>query len=235
MSLSQIVVGVDVGGAKKGFHAVALRGGKFFGKLATADAAAVVTWCRSLNALAVGVDAPCKWSLNGHARPCERALAFAGFSTFATPSAALGERHPFYGWMVNGIELYRLLNPRFRLYDEQSSAATPVCFETFPQAIACALAGKMLSAKNKRIERPRLLQQAGISLDSTAGIDTVDAALCALTAHHFLMDQYHTYGEAEEGFIIVPSSISLFSITRGPASISSASPASGLSQPPIPL
>jgi len=36
-------------------------------------------------------------------------------------------------------------------------------------------------------------------------IRTVDAALCALTAHDFLAGRFKTYGDAAEGFIVVPA------------------------------
>ena len=41
------VVGIDVGGARKGFHAVALIGGAYAGQLATADVQELAHWCRS--------------------------------------------------------------------------------------------------------------------------------------------------------------------------------------------
>lgn len=204
-SRASFVVGVDVGGSKKGFHAVALRDGRFFRKLATLDAAAVAHWCRVLHASAVGIDAPCCWSLTGRARPCEQALHRAGITAFATPALAVGLRHPFYGWMLNGAELFRLLTPHYRLFDGRTATSRPVCFETFPHAVACALAGTILSARNKRVDRPRLLRQAGVSPDSLASLDHVDAALCALTADHLLAGTYSAYGDAAEGFILVPN------------------------------
>ena len=201
---AQIVIGVDVGGPKKGFHAVALRGGQFFEQYATLDVREVVSWCRKLEASAIGIDASCCWSRTGRSRPCERALAAEGFHTFATPSRTIGERNPFYRWMCNGAELFRLLTPQYQLFDGKYSTGSAVCFETFPHAVACALAKKILPAKNKRTDRPRLLCEAGLSIDSLTNIDMVDAALCALTADHLLAGSFKSYGDAEEGFIVVP-------------------------------
>ena len=79
-----------------------------------------------------------------------------------------------------------------------------MCFETFPQAIACALAGKRLLAKNKRVDRRRLLEQAGIATESLTGIDQVDAALCAVAAQHVLAGSFNAFGEDGEGFILMP-------------------------------
>ena len=199
------VVGVDVGGMKKGFHAVALRDNQIVAKLTTCSAVDVATLCRKQGATAVGIDAPCQWSLAGRARSCERELAGLGFSVFCTPSRAVGQSHPFYSWMVNGAELFRLLVPDYRLYDGRTAPLDPLCFETFPQAIACSLAGTKLSAKNKRADRRRLLVQAGISSDALTTIDDIDAALCALSAQHVLAGSFKAYGDAAEGFILLPA------------------------------
>jgi predicted nuclease with RNAse H fold len=199
-----IVVGVDVGGPKKGFHAVAIRKGKIIETYTAFNAREVVGWCWDLYVFTVGIDAPCCWSYTGRARPCERALAAEDMHAFATPSQSVGERHPFYRWMRNGAELYRHLTPHYQLFEGQHPNSSPLCFETFPHAVACALAGKILPAKQKRTDRPRLLREAGLSIGILTNIDLVDAALCALTAQHLLNGTVKTYGEAAEGFIVVP-------------------------------
>ena len=204
MATEPTVVGVDVGGTQKGFHAVALRHNQIVAKLTTCSALDVATLCREQGAAAVGIDAPCQWSLTGRARPCERELAGLGMSVFSTPSQAVGQVHPFYRWMVNGAELFQLLVPDYRLYDGRCAPLDPLCFETFPQAIACSLAGRNLSAKNKRADRRRLLVQAGISSEALPTIDDMDAALCALSAQHVLAGRFKAYGDAAEGFILLP-------------------------------
>ena len=201
---SPTVAGIDVGGPKKGFHAVALRGKRLVAKLATTVPGQVVAWCRALHVSAVGIDAPCRWSHTGRARLCERELAGLGMSCFSTPSRIVGEVHPFYRWMVNGAELFRLLAPHYRLYDGRAPLLEPLSFETFPQAIACGLAGKMLSAKNKGVERRRLLDQAGLTTDALTSIDEIDAALCALAAQYALAGSFKVFGDAAEGLILVP-------------------------------
>lgn len=204
--LGSIVVGVDVGGPKKGFHAVALQDGQYREKLSTLIAEEVAAWCRRLKSSVVGIDAPCRWSLTGRARPCERALAAEGLHTFATPSQAKGEAHRFYRWMVQGADLYRCLDPDYRLFDGQQSVSDQLCCETFPHAVACALARKTLSAGQKRADRSRLLREAEVSTEALTNIDWIDAALCALAAHHLVMGTFKTYGEVAEGFIVVPHS-----------------------------
>jgi predicted nuclease with RNAse H fold len=200
-----VVVGIDVGGPRKGYHGVALRDGHYWDQKESSSALVMVEWCQQVGARAVGVDAPCRWSATGRARPAERALAAAKIHAFATPSRAAAEARPFYHWMVNGAELYRLLEKYYRLFDGGAEANSSVCFETFPQAVACALAGKIVSAKQKTTIRRQLLRCVGIDTEPLRNIDTVDAALCAFTAHAFLCGAHETYGDAVEGFIVVPS------------------------------
>jgi predicted nuclease with RNAse H fold len=201
---SAILAGIDVGGEKKGFHAVALRKRRVIATLASSSAEDVAAWCIEQGVAAVGIDAPCCWSVCGRSRPCERELASGGISAFSTPTQVIGEAHPFYRWMVNGLALYKRFAPRYRLYDGRSSLVDPFCFETFPHAIACALAGKRLSADRKRIDRRRILEQAGLPVQTLTSIDQLDAALCALSAQRVLAGRFHSYGNAAEGFILVP-------------------------------
>ncbi len=48
--LGSIVVGVDVGGSKKGFRAVALQDGQYREKFSTLSATDIAAWCRRLKA-----------------------------------------------------------------------------------------------------------------------------------------------------------------------------------------
>src|SRR5437667_2580855 len=164
----------------------------------------MATWCHEISARIIGIDAPCRWSTTGRARPAERELAAEGICAFATPNRQTAENGNFYQWMLNGAELYRLIEPHYQLFDGRNAALGQVCFETFPQAVACALAGKIVSAKQKRVVRRELLRGAGIDTTLLTNIDTIDAALCALAASCLLAGNVKTYGEATEGFIVVP-------------------------------
>jgi hypothetical protein len=88
------VAGIDVGGTRKGFHAVALRQGKYLAHMASPDVRAIVQWCLNLRAAAVGVDAPCCWSHDGRARLAERELMAKRISCFSTPTRERAEQHP---------------------------------------------------------------------------------------------------------------------------------------------
>ncbi|HSO83698.1 hypothetical protein, partial [Thiocapsa sp.] len=52
-SPATIVVGIDVGGPRKGFHAVALREGSYLDKFASREALDVAAWCTQVGARAV--------------------------------------------------------------------------------------------------------------------------------------------------------------------------------------
>ena len=207
-----VVAGIDVGGERKGFHAVALRGREVIDKLASPDPHAIADWCRSVGregAQAVGVDAPCRWSRSGGSRQAERELMRAGIHCFFSPTRAAAERHPrnYYGWMLRGAVLYAELEKTHRLYAGEGATSPPrqpACFETFPQAIACALAGRIVAARDKRAVRKRLLEEAGIDTAPFTNIDWIDAALCALAAQAFVAGRVRVYGEAGEGVIVLP-------------------------------
>jgi predicted RNase H-like nuclease len=128
---------------------------------------------------------------------------------FSTPSRETAERHPkdYFGWMLNGAELFRHLESTHALFDGNFGRTQGlVCFETFPQAVACALAGQMVSAKRKRAIRRALLNRARVDTSTLTNIDKLDAALCAVAAHHFALGNFKPHGDPVSGLIVVPDS-----------------------------
>lgn len=130
----------------------------------------------------------------------------SGISCFSTPSEQVARQHSgnFYAWMLNGVELYAALGNQFRLFNGRNAEWRPLVFETFPQAIACALAGTIVSARDKRTVRRALLEKSGLCSDTLTNIDWIDAALCALMADRFGHGGYRQHGDAVEGYIVVP-------------------------------
>jgi predicted nuclease with RNAse H fold len=203
-----IVVGIDVGGKKKGFHAVALRNGTFKDKITDTDPAIIAQWCQKEGATVVSVDAPCDWSQNGSSRQAERDMKLYGkkIYCFATPTRehAINHKKGFYDWVFNGEKLYLLLKQNYSLFKGERREG-PACIETFPQAVTCALEGQIVSASNKLPGRRQVLKNRGYEISNLSNIDFIDAALCAVTAKEFSKGNYQTFGNTEEGFIVIPN------------------------------
>nr|WP_286192975.1 MULTISPECIES: DUF429 domain-containing protein [unclassified Synechococcus] len=201
------VVGIDVGGPRKGFHAVALTGGAYAAQMATSDAEALAHWCRSVvQASVIAIDAPCRWSSDGRARSCERELRQQGIICFASPTRQAATCHStgYYDWMLQGEALYQALEVSHPLV-ARLPINGPCCFETFPHAITWHLRGGEAQASQKRTQRRELLQREGIDLAALNSIDWIDAALCALTAQHAAAGgPCMAYGEPGTGWIVVP-------------------------------
>ena len=198
------VIGIDVGGSGKGFHAVALRNGQFEPRHFS-DESEVEGWCNAKAAQAIAIDAPCAWASSGNSRLAERALAIGGVTIqcFKTPTRPAAMGRAFYDWVFNGERLYKSLLPHYRLFDG-SSQSGKIVFETFPHAVACSLARRVISARPKATTRRRMLREQGYDDGPLANIDFVDAALCAVTAERFLLGRTQSFGNQKEGFIVVP-------------------------------
>jgi predicted nuclease with RNAse H fold len=198
------VIGIDVGGARKGFHGVVLREGQICGTKTDCDPHAMVEWCLEQEASVVGVDAPCMWSVAGKHREAERLLNKEGMHCFYTPTRERAQGNPFYSWMLNGEKLFKALRKHFSVYTGQRNTER-VCFETFPHAIVCALRDEIVPAHPKKSVRCEVLTKLGLDIRSLTNIDFVDAALCAVAADAFRCGEAKLYGDAKEGYVVVPS------------------------------
>jgi predicted nuclease with RNAse H fold len=204
------VVGIDIGGPKKGFHAVALRG-RQFETYSSKDSTEIVNWCLNQKAGIVSVDAPCGWSESSSSRPAEQELEREKIHCFKTPTLDRARSHKkgFYEWVFNGQTLYEQLRAsHYQLYDG-GLRSEPLCFETFPHAIVCALRGKVIPAKQKNSTRRKVLRDRGYDDSVLRNIDFVDAALCAVTGENFRMRCTMNFGTRDEGIIVVPKFESL--------------------------
>jgi predicted RNase H-like nuclease len=201
---SPTVIGIDVGGRVKGFHAVALCDGHFEPHHFM-QPEEVAAWCLARAAQVVAIDAPCAWASVGGSRLAERSLAIGGktIQCFKTPTRSSAEGRAFYDWVFQGEKLYQCLLPHYRLFDG-SPQREKIVFETFPHAILCALAGRVIPARSKASTRRRMLREQGYDDEPLKNIDFVDAALCAVSADRFLHERVLWFGDREEGLIVVP-------------------------------
>lgn len=197
------VVGIDVGGEHKGYHAVLLCNNQIKDVKGDHDPQVIANWCIKQKATVVAVDAPCQWSMTGRSRVAERELNDNRMHCFFTPMRKLALKSPFYQWMFNGERLYKALAVHYHLFQNQRSR-TRICLETFPHAIVCALKGRIISAKNKNKTRRDVLAEQGIESILLTNIDFVDAALCAVAAAEFRAGHFDEYGDHNEGYIVVP-------------------------------
>jgi predicted nuclease with RNAse H fold len=204
------VVGIDVGGSRKGFHAVALEDGIFLARRQTSCVEQLAGWCREeIGARLVGIDAPCRWSTNGRVRPAERELLAHGIRCFLTPTRRVAALHPrnYYEWMLRGAGLFRALEKTHPLCRAAPTGKAPCCFETFPHAITWHLRGGNARATEKKAQRLALLRQHGGYAPCLVNIDWVDAALCAVVAAMAAAGRpLKIYGEEHTGYILVPAS-----------------------------
>ncbi len=211
-----VVAGVDVGGPGKGFHAVLFRDGALDrdGIHHSLSANEIARWCRERGASLIGVDAPCRWrAKEAEPRLAEREMRREGIYCFLTPTEARAkELHRsapagsgFYDWMLNGSELFRRLERSHALFGGRWNVSDdPICFETFPHAIARVLSGSAASAREKRAARRKVLSNAGVDVSRLPNLDYLDAALCALAATYLAIGSFKSYGDLDGGLIVVP-------------------------------
>lgn len=207
-----IVAGIDVGGARKGFHVAILQGKVVRASIKEGDPQRILQCLRDEKVTAVGIDSPCKWALPGNkSRLAERQMRKERIWSFSTPNKSKVEAHTkwFYEWMKNGWCLYEVLAAEYPLLEfADGTFPEKFAFETFPHAITCAFLGvKNTSAEQKREQRGELLGKIGIELKKgSTSIDDMDAALCAVTALHLLdgPEEFKSYGDRAEGYIFVP-------------------------------
>lgn len=216
------VVGIDLGGVRKGFHAVALRGGRFVRAETIDNPADLANWCMDHAARVVAVDAPCAWSRSGSSRLFERQLNIGGrtIQCFKTPTRerALKNASGFYDWVFNGEQLCRELAKRYPFFDGRRGNGRAV-FETLPHAVVCALAGKLVAAKPKATSRRRALRDQGYDESVLPTIDYLDAGLSALSAQAFADDRWQGFGDKHEGIIVVPRMRRGYALAPGRASV----------------
>jgi predicted nuclease with RNAse H fold len=198
-------LGIDVG-VNKGCHFV-LMDGRFQvvekGKFARPSEVAYI--CSANGPDVVCVDSPPYWGHTGNSRKAERELRKKGIQTFATPSVSdrQKQQNPFYGWMKVGFAIFDNLAPTTPRYREGNPNQTAI--EVFPHASAVFLAGSHRPNNLSKVcWRREILRSLGVSIKMLTNADLVDAALAAITGIRALKGDYSSFGDPDEGVIVVP-------------------------------
>lgn len=199
-------LGIDVG-VRKGSHLV-LMDDRFqvveIGQLTEPSEVACI--CSAKVPDIVAVDSPPAWARTGNARQADRQLQKRNIQLFATPSVSDKQRqqNKFYDWMKVGFAIFqKLAEATYGRYREGNPRHTTV--EVFPYASAVFLTQ---SRRPKTLSKVRwrrgILERAGVKIEVLKNADLVDAALAALTGVHALKGNYSSFGDPDEGVIVVP-------------------------------
>jgi predicted nuclease with RNAse H fold len=197
-------VGVDVGGIRKGFHAVVNQHGNFLAKFHSCHVDELVEWILNQDPTVVAIDAPSMFSFDARSRDSERALNKLGVKCFYTPTRELAKKSHFYDWVFNGERLFQRLNLPIYSGDKQP---LPCAIETFPHGVHLHFwknhpanfdQSKVLARKTT------LTQKLNYNTQELSNIDYIDAALCAVCADYFTNNQFIAYGNKQDGFIVLP-------------------------------
>ena len=190
------VIGIDVGGKRKGFHAVLLSSQSIQAVFKHTDPVQLVTWSLSHQPVAIAIDAPCGWSNSGGSRESERSLAHQGkrIPCFCTPTRARAAQSRFYDWVFNGEQLYQAFNRQ---------SISPI--ETYPHGVSEIILQQSPLPAKKQARRQAALAKMGLLNPCLTSVDLRDAALAALTADAFREYQTHAFGNDSEGKIHLPT------------------------------
>ena len=167
--------GIDVGGPRKGFDVAVLEGSTLVELLSGQDRADVATVVEGSVPVVVGIDSPCACADPGEkSRPGERALAREVCPIFYTPDeAVVRSGNPFYGWVVEGLELYGELGRR---------CPSSRLVEVFPSAAWTVWAGPRAGRPKAAWSREALAMAGLTGLPARMSQDARDAVGAALVA-----------------------------------------------------
>lgn len=172
-----VIVGIDVGGVKKGFHVSVLESGVGFVDLRNYHGPEeIVGYLRGFDSLKlVAIDCPPRAQINGpRTRLAERQINQAGFKVQWTRRSPMEPEE----WMLNGEKLWKSL-------EELSPQVQMI--ETFPTIVSselgdCELVLPLKLLKGGQVER------AGYK-------DFVDSCLCAWAGLRYLRGEARSFGQ----------------------------------------
>lgn len=179
--------GVDVGGRRKGFHLAVLEaGGLSVAGERIATAREVVARLLPLAPSLVAVDAPRRAAEPGQrSRACEREFVRAGLCALRfTPDLHELRSNPFHEWVLQGLELFALLD-----------RAELSAIECFPTAAWTVWAGPRRASPRSAWSARALAQLRVPGTPARLGQDGRDAIAAALTARLHALGRTRVFGE----------------------------------------
>ena len=187
--------GVDVGGARKGFHAAVVDDERVVaGPTGLADARTVVEWLRPHEPIVVAVDSPvCAAAEGSLSREGERALARDVCGIRYTPEEPRLEGG-YYEWIRNGFSLYRELEAaREELYRELEADRLEV-IECFPTASWTRWAGPKGTEPQAEWSSRALADLGVADVPPRLSQDGRDAIAAAVTARLYSVGRVQRFG-----------------------------------------
>jgi len=182
-------LGVDVGGARKGFDAAVVDERRLIGAWRRCDRDAVVAIVDRVAPVVVAIDSPCGCAADGEtARPGERELARAVCGIRWTPDEAEVRGNPYYGWVVEGLALYEAL-----------AARGVQAIEVFPTASWTRWHGPRGTERRSNWSRAALTGLGLEGVPTRTSQDLRDAIAAAVTARAYSQGITESFGE-----IVVP-------------------------------
>ena len=150
-------------------------------------------------------------------RACERALRSSGVHVFLTPSDPDLFAGPFYDWIRVGMRAFAAAAAAGYPPQVDARIVRGHALEVYPHATDVVLRGRLpplgttRRRDTRRAWRSATLEQAGVRTDGLcrdrAGqptLDSIDAALAALTAREALEGNFSALGAAGE-WLVVPT------------------------------
>lgn len=186
-------VGIDVGGPKKGFHAVVIKDHIIVDKFHSHCEKKISSWCLNFKPKSIAIDSPCGWSNDRLSREAERLLSVNGkkIPCFSTPTKKISLTKNYYSWINNGEKLYNAFRNKHYF---------PI--ETYPYGIVRTFLESFNVSKITL--RKKILGLFNINFTELKIIDEYDAALCAITANYYYHNNIISFGNNDEGYIFLP-------------------------------
>jgi predicted nuclease with RNAse H fold len=182
-------IGVDVGGTRKGFDLAVIDEAALVHLRGHLPCSAVVEFVEAMDPAVVAIDSPrCCAPEGASSRHCERQIAKAVCGIRWTPDPAAVGASDYYGWIVQGLELYAAL------------ADVPMeVIEVFPTASWTRWFGKRGSHRRSAWTRHGLTNLGLSGVPERTNQDQRDAIAAAVTARQYTEGTTESFAE-----IVVP-------------------------------